>query len=41
MIKVGQCMNCEKIYGYTIGDTLESWYNYEDTHKCEREREAK
>lgn len=37
---IGECMNCGKIYGSKVLGTLESIYNLEPTHKCEREGES-
>ena len=40
-ILIGECMNCGKVYGNKIAGTLESIYNLEVTHKCEKEGEGK
>jgi hypothetical protein len=36
---IGECLNCGKIYGNKVLGTLESIYDLETTHKCEREGE--
>ena len=36
---IGKCMNCGKVYGAKVEGTLESIYNLEPMHKCEREGE--
>lgn len=37
---IGECMNCGKIYGSQVLGTLESIYNLEPTHKCEKGGES-
>ena len=39
IILIGECKNCGKWYGNKVIGTLESIYNQDTPHKCERERE--
>ena len=35
-ILIGHCLNCDRVYGNKVSGTLESLYNLEVIHKCER-----
>lgn len=37
---IGNCVNCGKWYGNKIIGTLESIYDKDTPHKCEKDREG-